>query len=193
MEFLAFFLLAILLAAVLTGVAIAGKGKGMQGDFSYLLVLGTKVIGTAPSKMLRDRIDAAHRYLTAHPDVICIVSGYQSGEGQISEAECMRRELTAMGIDENRIWIEPNASSTEENILFSWALIEEKTGTRPEKLGILSSESHLLRAEMLASRQGISCVSVSAKTTHMLTFISHFLREIVLVWYYSVIYRRKRI
>lgn len=176
----------ILLAFVVTGILIMAKSAGGSGEFEYLLVLGTAVEGTKPSTMLNDRILAAYAYLEAHPEVQCIVSGYQSGKGEISEAECMYRELVALGIDESRIWMEPKASSTVENVDFALALIEEKTGSRPQKLGILSSEFHLLRAQMFAKEQGIEAVMLPAKTSDTGTFVSYFLREIIMVWYYSI-------
>ena len=179
-------LAAILLAFVITGVVIMAKSGGSSGEFDYLLVLGTAVEGTEPSSMLRDRIHAAYTYLSQYPDVICIVSGYRSGNGEISEAECMYRELVALGIDPERIWMEPNASSTVENLEFSLALIEERTGSRPGTLGILSSEFHLLRAEMFAKEQGVNCVTIAARTSDVSTFIRYFLREIIMVWYYSI-------
>ena len=183
---IALVLAAIVLAFVITGIVIMVKSGGGDGEFTYLLVLGTAVEGTEPSSMLRDRIDAAYAYLVQHPDVICIVSGYRSGSGEISEAECMLRELVKLGIDESRIWLEPNASSTLENVEFSLALIEEKTGARPESLGILSSEFHLLRAEMFAKERGVKAVMLPAKTSDTGTFVSFFLREIIMVWYYSI-------
>lgn len=179
--------LGLVLAAVLaTGVAVWQGGRGTSGEFSYLLVLGTKVDGEKPGKMLRDRIDGAYAYLAAHPDVTAIVSGYQSGEGQISEAECMRRELTALGIAKDRILLEERASSTKENLQFAMELVEQHTGARPEVLGVLSSEHHLFRAALLAKRQGIKTVLIPAKTTKLSVFIPNFLREIPLVWYYSI-------
>jgi uncharacterized SAM-binding protein YcdF (DUF218 family) len=179
--------LAVILAAfAVTGGVILSHAQGDTGEVSYLLVLGTAVEGTEPSSMLRDRIEAAYAYLSAHPQVICIVSGYQSGNGAISEAECMFRELVEMGIEADRIWMEPNASSTVENLEFSLKLIEEKTGARPDTLGILSSEFHLLRAKMFAAEQNVNCVTIPAKTTDMSTFCRYFLREIVMVWYYSI-------
>ena len=176
----------ILVAFVATGAIIMVKAKGTDGEFAYLLVLGTAVEGTEPSSMLRDRIQAAYAYLEAHPDVQCIVSGYQSGSGEISEAECMHRELVELGIAPERIWMEEKAGSTVENVEFSLALIQEKTGSRPEKLGILSSEFHLLRANMFAKEQGIEAVMLPAKTSDTGTFVSYFLREIIMVWYYSI-------
>ena len=185
--------LIVLLAAMLTGIAVMVRARGTCGEFDYLLVLGTKVNGQQPGNMLRDRIDAAACYLQANPRITCIVSGYKSGVGEISEAECMRRELIALDIESARIWPEPNASSTAENLEFTMRLIEKKTGEKPEKLGILSSEHHLLRAGLLAARQGIQCVLIPAKTARFGVFAVNFLREIPLIWYYSFFYRRKRI
>lgn len=184
MEYVCGMLAAMILAAVVTGAAVMRKASGETGEFAYLLVLGTKVIGDRPGKMLTDRIDGAYQYLKTHENVICIVSGYKSGMGSISEAECMKRELVAMGIEEGRIWLEPNASSTKENLSCAMKLIAEKNGERPETLGILSSEHHLLRAKLLAKRQGINCIMLPAKTHNRKTFIVNFLREIPLIWYY---------
>lgn len=180
------FLVILLLAMIITGIIILNFGKTQPAVLpQYLLVLGTTVEGTEPSPMLRDRINAAYDYLAAHPEVTCIVSGYRNN-AEISEAQCMYNELTALGIDPGRIWMEPNASSTEENFVFTLDLIEEKTGTRPDWLTVLSSEFHLLRASMFAAEQGIRIVPVGAKTTDLPTFLFWFLREIFLVWYYAI-------
>ena len=177
----------VLLAFIVTGAAIMFSGTADEGEFDYLLVLGTVVEGTEPSSMLSDRIQGAYEYLTAHPDVVCIVSGGKGDEVNLSEAQCMYNELTELGIDPARIWMEDRATSTVENFQFSLALIEERTGVRPDCLGVLSSEFHLLRARMFAREQGISPVAIPAKTSDPATFRSFFLREIVMVWYYGLI------
>lgn len=179
-------LAAVILAFVITGVVIMGAAAGNPGEFDYLLVLGTTVEGAEPSPMLRDRINAAYDYLTAHPDVVCVVTGYQSGSGLISEAVCMFNELTEMGIDPGRILVEQQASSTLENLDFSLDLIEETTGTRPDTIGILSSEFHLLRAGMFAEEYGVSFFTIPAETTDFPSFLYWFAREIIMVWYYSI-------
>ena len=177
----------LLLAMTVTGFMILNFGSTQEAILpQYLLVLGTTVDGTEPSPMLRDRINAAYNYLTTYPEVTCVVSGYQSGNGRISEAECMFNELTAMGISPDRIWMEPNACSTVENFRFSLDLIEEKTGIRPNWLTVLSSEFHLLRASMFAADEGVHIITVGAKTTDLPTFLYYFIREIFLVWYYAI-------
>ena len=184
---LLFLLTVLILAFVITGVVIMSFSGGGSGEFQYLVVLGTTVNGTEPSSMLKDRIDAAYAYLTAHEDVICIVSGGKGSDENLSEAQCMYNELVEMGIDPARIWMEDQATSTLENLDFSMKLIEERTGSRPAQIGVLSSEFHLLRANMFANRQNVTAVTIPAKTSDPGTFISYFLREIIMVWYYALI------
>ena len=176
----------LLLAMFVTGVMILNFGSTQEAILpQYLLVLGTTVNGAEPSAMLLDRINAAYDYLTAHPEVTCIVSGYRNN-ADISEAECMYNELTKMGISPDRIWTEDQASSTVENFNFSLALIEEKTGARPDWITVLSSEFHLFRSSIFARECGVNAVYVGAETTDLPTFVYYFLREIFLVWYYSI-------
>lgn len=153
----------------------------------YMVVLGAGVHGDQPSLSLRNRIDAAYNYLSAHPDVTAVLSGGQ-GEGEnLTEAQCMFDHLTAMGISENRLWLEDKATSTWENLNFSLDLIEEKTGQRPEKLGVLSSEYHLFRASLFADACGVEFVGVPAKTTKISLRINYFMREVAGVWHYLLL------
>ena len=130
-----------ILVAAVTGCFIIRGAYGNPGqDCRYVIVLGAGVNGSVPSLSLRERIDAAYEYLVAYPQAICIVSGGQGNNEDISEAECMFRELTAMGIEADRVWMEDKATSTRENLRFSLALIEQRTGSRPESVGLISSE-----------------------------------------------------
>lgn len=90
-------------------------------------------------------------------------------------------------IDPDRLWLEEQAENTKQNIRFSMALIEEKTGQRPETVGILSSDTHLLRANLLAQRQDVQAVTVPAASTQRSSYWKHFIREIFVVWYYALI------
>ena len=177
----------IIIAFSVTAVIIMHGATADPGEFQYLLVLGTVVEGTEPSAMLADRIQAAYDYLTAHPDTICIVSGGKGDEVNLSEAACMYNELVELGIDPARLLMEDRATSTVENFQFSLALIEEETGVRPETLGVLSSEFHLFRARMFAREEGVTPIAIPAKTSNPATFVQYLLREIPLVWYYTLI------
>ena len=154
----------------------------------YVVVLGAKVNPDGPSVSLWDRICGAYTYLEEHPNVIAIVSGGQGSDEPITEAECMYRELVELGIDPNRIWIEDEATSTWENMHYSLDLIEERTGIRPTKLGVLSSEYHLFRASLFAKACGIEeFVGVPARTSRLPQMINHFMREVAGVWHYILL------
>lgn len=159
-----------------------------QENPQYVVVLGAKVRTTGPSASLWDRIYGARNYLQAHPDAIAIVSGGQGEDEPMSEALAMYLELVDLGIDESRIWIEDRATSTWENISFSLDLIEEKTGTRPGELGVVSSEYHLFRAGLLAKECGVErYVGIPARTSRWGQLVNHFMREVAGVWHYLIL------
>ena len=153
----------------------------------YAVVLGAKVRTTGPSASLWDRIYGARDYLEEHPEVIAIVSGGQGDDEPMTEAQAMYDELVNLGIDPDRIWIEDRATSTWENLNFSLDLIEERTGTRPEKIGIVSSEYHLFRASLFADACGVESVGIPARTSIISQRINHFMREVAGVWHYLIL------
>ena len=177
-----------LLAFVITEGCIIHASLGNSGeDTDYLLVLGAKVKPWGPSLSLRNRIDAAYDYLTAHPDCTAILSGGKGDDEHISEAQCMFESLTAMGIDENRLWMEDQSTSTWENLKFTLALIQEKTGNTPATMALVTSEYHLFRAGLFADRLGLDILGVPAATTLLPLKINYFIREAVAVWHFILI------
>ena len=172
----------------ITGVIVAGAVPGdADTRCDYIVVLGAKVNGTSPSRTLRERIDAAAEYLKAHPDAVAVVSGGQGPDEGISEAQCMFNGLTDRGIGADRIWMEDQATSTWENLNFSLNLIEARTGTRPEKIGVVSSEFHLFRASLFAQECGVEAVGIPGKTGDFIHFLNYYLREIAGVWHYLIL------
>ena len=153
----------------------------------YAVVLGAKVRESGPSASLWDRIYGARDYLEAHPDVIAIVSGGQGTDEPMTEAKAMYEKLVELGIDEDRIWLEERATSTWENPNFSLDPIEEKTGTRPDNIGIVSSEYHLFRASLFADACGVDSVLIPARTSVFTQRINHFMREVAGVWHYLIL------
>ena len=101
----------------ITEIIILDASRGEpELSCEYIVILGARVNGTVPSVSLQDRIHAAREYLTAHPETIAILSGGQGADEGISEAECMYRELTALGIPDRQLWLEDQATSTWENL-----------------------------------------------------------------------------
>lgn len=174
-------------AAITGGIIVHGSFGQPDAACDYVIVLGAGVNGNVPSLSLRNRIDGAYDYLAANPDAICIVSGGQGAGENISEAECMFLELTKMGIEPERIWQEDQSTNTRENLKFSLDLIQQRTGIRPTEIGLVSSEYHLYRAGLFAQEQGVTAYGIPAETSWVSLRINYYLREIVAVWYYTLL------
>ena len=153
----------------------AQRGDAPQAD--YLIILGCQVRGTVPSRMLRQRLDAAVEYLNVHPDSIAIVTGGMGPGENITEAKCMADSLTAAGIDPSRIILEDRATSTMENLRFSQALMEPDA-----TVAIVSNEFHLYRAGQMAQMLGLQPKLIPADTEYPILLASYTLREILAVW-----------
>ncbi len=171
-----------------TGLVVAAAGRGQaQAHCACIVVLGAKVNGTEPSRILAQRIDAAEAYLHANPDSVAVLSGGQGADEGISEAQCMCNVLTQRGIAPERLLLEESSTSTMENLQFSLELLEKTTGSRPETVGVVSSEFHLFRAAMYARGLGIRTVGIPGRTDNPIHFVNYFLREIAGVWHYIIL------
>ena len=177
----------ILVVGVTEAFVIEASFGDPEETCQYIVVLGAMVRDYGPSPSLQDRIDAAYIYLTENPEVIAIVSGGQGPDEPISEAQCMYDALTGMGIDPARVWMEDKATSTWENIQFTLDLVEAKTGVRPTKLGIISSEYHMLRSSLFADAAGIKSVGIPASTSVFTQKVNHFMREVAGIWHYIIL------
>ena len=177
----------LLIVGITEAIIIKASFGDPEEQVDYMVVLGAKVNANGPSVSLWDRICGAYTYLEEHPETIAIVSGGQGTDEPITEAECMYRELVSLGIDPKRIWIEDEATSTWENLHFTLDLIEEKTGERPQKLGVLSSEYHLFRASLFAKANNVEFVGIPAKTSRLSQAVNHFMREVAGVWHYILL------
>lgn len=172
--------------AITAGIIVSSSQGTEHPESEYLVVLGAGVNGTVPSLSLKQRLDATYEYLSDYPGAVAIVSGGQGSGEDITEAQCMYDYLTRKGIDPSRVWMEPEATSTLENLRFSLDVIESRTGLRPSRIAIVSSEYHLHRAGIFAGWLGLEAELVPAKTTILPLRWNYYLREVFAVWYYSL-------
>ena len=143
----------------------------------YLVVLGAEVNGSVPSRSLRYRIDAAFEYLTANPDSVAIVSGGQGEHEEKTEALCMFEELTKLGISPERIIQEDRATSTLENLSYSYDIIRS-LGDEPDgNVAVLSSSYHLYRAKKMSEGLGVKAAGVAAYPGNPFLALNFFIRE----------------
>lgn len=138
-------------------------GEAVSGTDWYIL-LGAGVRGEIPSPTLQRRLDAAVDILSRYTGARVVVSGGRGIHETITEAECMRRYLVQEGIDEARIFLEDKATSTLENLRFSMDLISRVGGKPGETVSVITSDFHLSRTRMLASRLGFEIRLVSTST-----------------------------
>ncbi len=152
---------------------ISGMDETGKPGLDYIIVLGAQVKGTTPSFALHWRIERAYEYLSGNPNTIAVVSGGQGNGEDISEAECMRRELIRRGIAEERILIEDKSTSTKENISFSLEIIGDKAA----RMGVVTNNFHVWRAVRIARRTGAeNTVGVAAQYPNVL-LIHYMVRE----------------
>jgi uncharacterized SAM-binding protein YcdF (DUF218 family) len=84
---------------------------------------------------------------------LLIVSGGKGNDERVPEASAMASYLIAHGFPADRLLVEDQSRSTEENLLFSKAIMDElRPGARAT---VVTSDFHAFRAALLARRLGI--------------------------------------
>lgn len=134
---------------ILTGLMIYAKEKSPKKT-DAVIVLGCKVNGEEPSKMLKRRLDAAKIFLSENDDVICIVSGGKGDDEKISEAQAMKNYLVEKGIDASRIIMEDKSVNTYENLENSCKILEEMGIGK--NIAIVTDGFHQYRAGFIAKK-----------------------------------------
>lgn len=154
----------------------AGTDRDAKRD--YLIVLGAAVQGDRLSLTLENRLKGAVEYLEAYPDAVVIVSGGKGPGENITEAEAMRDWLVnEAGIDPERVLTEDKATSTQENLEFSFAIIRSRGDEPDGNVAICSSAYHLYRAKQMARNMGVEAAGVSAPWGYPLVMFNYFIRE----------------
>ena len=144
------------------------------------IVLGCSVIGKRPSRILKERLDAAKQYLEENPQAIAILSGGQGADEEISEAQCMYEYLSAHGISRERLYMEAESDNTQQNLRNSIQLLQELDVLT--EVTIITSEFHLYRGRRWAGQTGITAYGYGART-HWSYLPTFFVREVLAVMY----------
>lgn len=153
-------------------IFFAMKSK-CEEDVDYLIVLGAQVRGRRITRSLLKRLEAAEKYLRAHPRTKVIVSGGQGRGEEISEAEAMAGYLEEHGIAGARILLEDKSTSTRENLRFSSALMDKETDT----VAIVTNDFHLYRAMLMGKREGYERLKGLAADSHPVFQLNYLVRE----------------
>lgn len=164
----------------------------------YVIILGAQVRGDTVSKTLEHRLDKAYEYAKVHPNTIFILSGGQGAGENISEAQAMYDYLKKRGVPDYQMIKEEQSTSTYENLVYSKCLIDEREKNRRDwiknlmsrsgylvppdeettiRVGIVTSNFHVLRAKGIAKKIGIQNVSGIAAKSDPVLFIHFCVRE----------------
>lgn len=177
------------LAITITMIAVDANPADNDGA-QYAIVLGAGVNGEEPSLSLATRLRAAKKYAEENPDCLIVVSGGKGNNERISEAECMRRWLTANGIDEERILIEDKATSTEENLEFSHDLIMSREPEFNGRVCVVSENYHVTRGKLFAHKAGFTNVVCASDWSGLpVLTANYYIREALGIWHYLVFSR----
>jgi uncharacterized SAM-binding protein YcdF (DUF218 family) len=127
-------------------------------DFVIVLGAGLGPGGRVPP-LLASRLDRAQGIWAslsrrpAGPGPLLIVSGGKGDDEQVPEATAMAAYLMARGFPADRLLLEDRSRNTEENLLFSRAIMDQ---VRPgARCTIVTSDFHAFRAAMIARRLGV--------------------------------------
>ena len=157
-KFLKYFLALIIILQLIASFAIMFLGTDIKNDnHQKVLVLGYELKNNEMSETLKMRLDTALEY-SINEDSIFILCGGVTRENTVSEAAVMKDYLMAPGLDESRVILEDKSKDTLENI----ANALEYIGNDKEVL-VISSNYHVFRAKMIASKAGLEATGLGSK------------------------------
>ena len=151
----------LLLFIGVSGVMVAAAARPAP-EKATLIVLGAGLRGERPSRTLRERLDAAADYLNKNPEAVCILTGGQGPDEDCTEAAAMKKYLLDKGVVEERLYLEENATNTDENFEFSRRVAEENGLSL--SVAVVTQEFHQCRAQLLAKKHGFE--QIGAVTAH---------------------------
>lgn len=179
-------IIGVLVFTILLGIILhAGNKNQLDTEADVLIVLGAKVNPEGMSLTLRRRADKAYAFLIKHQDALAVLSGGQGQDEPMSEGLAMYEYLIEKGIDKERLFVEDQSVNTEENIRFSYELLEsEGVYDRMEELKflIVSSRFHIFRATMIAKQNNYEMSGLGCSTLQILE-PNYYLREVFAVIY----------
>ena len=173
--------LSLLALYVIVCLIMIGSGVKESKDIpkgTVGVVLGCRVIDDQPCPMLARRCERAKKYLDSDETAILILSGGKGSDEGISEAQAMYNYLTELGVSPDRLIKEDKSTTTNENMKFSKAIINELG--RGDEAVIITTNFHQFRAQIMARREGIIPYRLCSSLTPA-SMIKNVVREIIVM------------
>lgn len=170
---------AVALILVIGGVCTAQMFRAANAQpapGATVVVLGSKIHGDQPSRMLRDRLDVAADYLEQNPDAYCVVAGGLGSGETYTEAYVMHKYLVEQrGIDPGRIAQEGASTNTRENLAYSMEIIRQRGWST--HVVVATQVFHQYRAGQMARSAGAASVGGAACYTPGHLLLNYWFRE----------------
>lgn len=157
-----------------------GLNDTVRGDEDAIVVLGSGIRGEMLTVGLKNRLDEAAECYRQNNDALIVVSGGQGPQEDITEALAMERYLLSLGIPQEKILKEENATSTYENFLYSKEILDNTLG-KNYKVCFVTNEYHVFRAGILAGNAGVANTTHSHSSTAVYTVLPSCFRECMAV------------
>ena len=135
----------------------AAEGAGEGGPVDYVLIFGAGVRPDGrPSRVLQHRIAGALQWSRGRTDVTFLATGGRGRHGP-PEAEVVRRELMAGGVDARRIIVERHARDTLESVRLCDRILRARGDCR--RVIVCTSTYHQPRCAVLLRILGYEVVA----------------------------------
>lgn len=164
------------LQSVLDAAVLLGSISMNTSSADKVIVLGYQLDEDTASDTLLRRIETAYEYAKDNPESKLIVTGGITGKNTKSEAEVMKSALVSYGVDSLRIYKEEEAKNTIDNMRLSKEFISSQ-----DKVILITSNYHCLRAKVLANKIGYSVKTIGASAPVKLLLNQLFLEKISLL------------
>ena len=132
-------------------------------------------------KVLKHRLNTAIDYLEKNPETICIVSGGQGYNEPCTEAQAMADYMEAAGIEKDRLILEDESKTTEQNIKYSKKYMKDGAS-----VGIITNDFHMFRAMQITKGEGLKSAKAIAAGSNPLYLPNNMFREYLAEWKYLI-------
>ncbi|WP_328615977.1 YdcF family protein [Amycolatopsis sp. NBC_00355] len=139
---------------------------GRHRDVEAIIVLGCGLSDDRVPPLLAGRLERAIRLYEREPEhpPLLVVSGGKGPGESVTEAEAMHGYLRERGVPEDRIRREDQATTTEENLRLSAALLPQSD--RPGRVLAVTSNYHVFRTAVECRRLGLPIHATGSPTAH---------------------------
>ena len=150
----------------------------------FVVVLGAGLIGgSRVPPLLASRLDrgsaAFHAERARGREPMLLTSGGQGPDEDLPEARAMADYLIAGGMPADRILIEDRSCTTQENLRFSKALMQDR---KPDyRALVVTNDFHVMRAAQIARKEKVEAQVIGAPTARYF-WPSATIREFVAIF-----------